>query len=1427
VLEIHLLGWFEIRLDGESIELPSRPAQSLLAYLLLNLGAHRREKLAGLLWPETTDVNARKSLRQALWLLRKVLGADHAQVLITDDISISINKAGFWLDTAILDSSDSENSIESLIGSAQVYRGELLPGFYDDWLILERERLQMVFERKMRLLLDRWAGSGQWGEVVEWSERWLALGHAPEPAYRALMVAHANLNDQSSMAAAYQRCRETLARELGVEPSEETDSLYQNLAGGKKTQKLNLALSVPQAQNNLESQSPAPGKPPFMGLQYFNEENSSLFFGREDQVGTIVAELQENHLPFFVIGASGSGKSSLLRAGVIPALKRDKSRHGRIRVMTPGEHPLHALTVNLPPGHEKNSRLVLIVDQFEELFSQCNNEIERQDFVDRIMRLSTSPERNGSVMVVIALRADFYAHCAQYASLRDAMARHQLFIGPMRAEELRRAIEEPARLGGWTFEPGLVDLILREAGQEPGVLPLLSHALLETWNRRRGRVLTLNSYVESGGVRGAISRTADWVLHHLEPAQQAVARNIFLRLTQLGELDIGTDTRRRAPLAELMSSGEHVPVIEKVLHTLADARLITIAEDSAEVSHEALIREWPTLQSWLQEDRIGLQIHRHLTRAAQDWEQLERDEGELYRGTRLAQSRDWAETHGDALNDLEREFLNASIQWAEREANEQKERLERELETAQKLAETETRRAEEQKLSALRLKRRAFILAATLAAAILLAITAFWFGQQAWTNAKLASSRELAAASISSLDADPERSILLALYALDKADTPQARDALYQAVQRSHIVSTLRSGDDIFVQAVYRSNGKDLVTVNTKGIVQIWSAESGTELSSFALPAEAPISDIFNLAFSADGSRVAQATGSEVSVFDTKSGERIALFKIEKILGVALDHDGSRLAAGTMDGVVVMHEINETSDSIIVFEGDGNPVGNPFFSPDDSQIGAISVPSLDEIEKAEVIVWNAMTAERINKAPGYRAALGPGGRLVTVLANNELVVWNIETALQLHTLSGHTNAIYRIAFSPDGASIATASWDRTARIWDMETGRLRITLTGHLEGVLSVAFSPNGTNLLTASEDKTARVWDLAPRQGVIAINTPLSAARAAFSPDGKWLALGLRGGPGRVLFWDAASGEELLDFETQHTSGINTVAFSPDQTRFATASHDKTVSIWNLSANEDGIPYLQLLHTLKALEITEGVESIYGVAFTPDGTLLGTAADDGSVGVWDVASGEAIHRLTHPGGSPHIVFNADGSRFATAGYDGTVRIWNTISGEEIRGWKAHSQSVWGVAFSPDGKWIATASRDGTAKLWNAETGEETRTFSGHSGTVVSVAFSPNSLQLATSSRDGTAKLWDVSTGQMILTFANGNSIGLNSAVFSPDGSRLATAGNNGIRIYSLFLEDLISLARSRLTRDLTPEECFQYLHEEICHLTGLSPKLK
>ena len=471
---------------------------------------------------------------------------------------------------------------------------------------------------------------------------------------------------------------------------------------------------------DIENLPPEPGEPPFQGLQYYDEKDADRFFGRENVVAKIVGRLANSRF-LTVIGASGSGKSSVVRAGVIPALRRGErlidgslpptdSGQWDIRIFTPSAHPLDALAASLTRESESVSaaaalradlaqepqalslvarrilaqngkkRLMLVIDQFEEIFTQCHQDEERKAFLENLLR-AVEPSDSQPITILLTLRADFYAQLTVQDRLRELVSQNQEFIGAMSREELTRAILQPAALGNWKVQEGLVEVILDDLGSEPGALPLLSHALLETWKRRRGRVLTVSGYTASGGVHGAIAQTAETVFRQrLTTEQQPIARMIFVKLAEVGEDAL--DTRRRAAFSELITRATDPLTIDAVLSILTESRLITTGTMEpgdtrvVEVAHEALIREWPTLRDWLNQNRQGLILHRQVTEDTNDWIKLDRDPGAVYRGARLGQMLKWAETNTDLISLTEQEFLDASRKVTEEEST-QVQRLQR------------------------------------------------------------------------------------------------------------------------------------------------------------------------------------------------------------------------------------------------------------------------------------------------------------------------------------------------------------------------------------------------------------------------------------------------------------------------------------------------------------------------------------------------------------------------------------------------------------------------------------------------------------------------------------------------------------------------------------------------------------------------------
>lgn len=1405
MLQVRLLGQFDVRVDSKRVVISSRAGQSLLAYLLLTAGiSHRRERLAGLFWPDTSDENARHSLRQELWRVRKVLSRfdPTTEYILAEELTVTFNpQADYWLDVAQLDRSvATDDPLADLSNQLALYRGELLPGFYDEWIVYEREHVQVLFEDKMKHLLELLCQEQRWANVLEWAERWITTGQTPEPAYRALMAAYAASGDRSKVTATFERCQAALDRELGVKPSDETRSLYAQLLQGAEVASVDLSTThLTPLRLRIIDEPPSPGESPFKGLQYFDEADSELFFGRERLIAKIASRLRESRFLAVVVGASGSGKSSLVRAGLIPALKRaepladgmlpEGSRDWRFEIITPTAHPLEALATALTRGSpsvsatailmddlardprslwlyvkrqmraQQTPHLLMVVDQFEELFTLCRDEFEREAFTDNLLRAILPSPLNGSsngvpreggggegsLTLVLTIRADFYAHLAQYPELREAVATQQEYIGPMTADELRRAIEEPAKRGGWEFEAGLVDLMLRDVGNEPGALPLLSHALLETWKRRSGRRLTLKGYADAGGVRGAIAYTAETVYQQLPVEQRAIARNIFLRLTELGE---GTEgTRRRAEIEELEIGGANPEQIRTVLTGLADARLITLSEHTVEVAHEALIREWPTLREWLTQDREGLRLHRHLTEAAREWEVLERDPGALYRGARLAQAGEWASANLTALNAHERAFLEAS------RAAEQQETMEREAHQQRELE---------------------------------------------------AASRELATAATSNLEIDPERSILLALQAVSTTDTLEAEDALHRAVLASRVQLALRGHTDRVTAVAFSPDGARVATASRDGTARVWDAATGRELLILR-GHQAPVNTVV---ISPDGKRLITCSDDPTTkVWDADSGaELLTLHHTTPVNTVTISADGRRLVTGGQYEPVKVWDAVTGKELLTLNTNDLDIVLGLAFSPDGRRVAA-------SLLNSTVKVWDVSSGKVPFSLPTPsglgQVAFSPDGARLAASDGPLLKVWDAATGKELLTQSGHTGPIFALAFSADGTRLATGGQDRKAIVWDAETGRKLITLSGNANTVTGVAFNPAGTQLVTSSDDGTARVWNVGLSRELLTLAAAHGSGRVAFSPDGTRLASGLQDGTAKV--WDATTGQELLVL-SGHAASVQDVAFSLDGTRLATASADRTAKVWDAATG-------QLLLTLAGHN-----GAINDIAFSPDGSRIATAGGDRKAIVWNASTGWRLLSLTGPAPIVALAFSSDGQRLATANGGGSVKVWDAATGRDLLALHGrHTSAVSDVVFSPDNQLLATASQDGTAIVWNAATGQELLTLSGHVSVVMAAAFSPDGKRLVTASRDGTAKVWDVATGQVLLTLL-GDDAGLNGVALSPDGARLVTGSDSAMRVYLLPIEDLVALAHTRLMRTLTTDECQQFLHLDKSMDASISP---
>ncbi len=1209
--------------------------------------------------------------------------------------------------------------------------------------------------------------------------------------------------------------------------------------------------------------APALGLCPYKGLDYFDEGDAELFVGREGLTEKIIHEVLALISPgqteagrfFAIVGASGSGKSSLVRAGLVPALRWNKqSANWQILVLTPTAHPLESLATTLTRESSltataqlmddlaqerralslyikrelKNSSgtyFLLVIDQFEELFALCRFADERSAFIDAI--LTAAYDEDGKAIVVITLRADFYAHCASSLQLRQALATHQEYIGAMNDEEMRRAIEEPARRGRWEFEEGLVDLILHDVGHEPGALPLLSHALLETWQRRQGRKMTLSGYTASGGVRGAIAETAEAVFtDQFNLEQQTIARRIFLRLTELGDETATGDTRRRATINELMINPEEMDATQLVLKALADARLVTTSEDSVQVAHEALIREWPTLRRWLEENREGLRQHRQLTEASQEWAATEREPGILFRSGRLAQARDWAVTHLDDMNALEKEFLEASISAGEREAAEREAQRQRELQAAQQLADHEKRRAKE--------RGRAIILVTSIGIlAVVLALMAFFAWQRSASQAAVNLSLSLSAAAQRVNDGG-QSDLALAL----------AKESVNMAQPPSQALRVLRE--------VALGSGTRAV------------------LNGYQFPAQsADISPDEKSAVSAgcaqmDSSGACQA--SDLIIWDLVAMKELSGWSAQQagVNHVAYSQDGQHILSSALDGsLIVWNLMGEIVQKVTNLPG---KVTDFAFVPNTNDM-------LLGLDDGSMIRWNLTSDERIyfTKSASPITALSIASQspiAVTAHLDGSLTVWDLTTHEFIRSFASQESGIQSVVLTPDGKQIifSIAGGITVIRRIDSLDGRLineqptgcvptdlalsvdaTHLLVGCLQEVMlidvpnwkveyefidfptlvnSVSINSNGSLGLATLRDGSLRVYNLGNQESYNIIDIEVDELDAiAVSSDGKYLLLndGAKDGSSKPALWDIDQKKVVLTY-TLPISDLTPTALqiSPDNQMAAAAgtfSNSPTVVVWDLKTG-----------SLQCPSFTDFtlIEGYYGraVAFSPDSRYLlaGTQTFGGSNGelvLWDVQTCKLIKKFNNSEDVTSIAFSSDGRLAITGiGYLGRVTLWDVASGEAIG---RYPYTEWGpvldVAFGPDDKTILGSGLF-DLYLWDVDTKEIIRRYSGLTLYPYNLSLSPDKKYVLSGNMNGELLLWDFATGEEADRL--NTHLSIVSTVITPDSKTAYAAAMEGKLIEwpiaEMSLPELLDwIKANRYVRELTCAEKLQYHVASVC----------
>jgi WD40 repeat protein/DNA-binding SARP family transcriptional activator len=1096
---------------------------------------------------------------------------------------------------------------------------------------------------------------------------------------------------------------------------------------------------------------------PFKGLACFDVADARYFFGRERLVAELVARAVGTPL-LGVVGPSGSGKSSVVRAGLLPALASGVLpgiEDWPQVLIRPGEHPMRELHSS---GLEvcRDDRVVLAVDQFEEIFTACRDEAERAAFIDALAR---RPREAGG-LVVLAVRADFYARCAAYPRLAKLLGPNHVLVGPMEREELRRAIERPAQRAGLIVEADLVDALLADVEDEPGALPLLSTALLELWQRRDGRHLLHSTYERTGGVRGAVARLAEEAFGQLDPAQQAVARTVLLRLA--GEDAGGAVVRRRVARAELESaSGDDVA---RVLAVLTDRRLLTMSATTVEVAHEALLREWPRLRGWLEDDADGRRVHRHLADAAREWDERGRAPGDVYGGARLAAALEWRGGHEHEVNATERAFLDASRTAAGR---------------AQR-----------------RLRLALAGVAALLVIAALGGVIALHQRGSARSEARAAEAQRLGAQAL--IEPRVDRSLLLARQGVALDDSRVTRSSLLAALLRNPAAVGVIGSDGRPLNALGLSpDGRTLAAADNQGRVLFVDPVTRRPVGR---PYTA-LSPIQAVTYSPDG-RVVTLTGNDfIDVLDGRThAYRTRLFA-ERGLGRAtkqLRPDQVSFfgaVAFSPDSRVLATDVvafPRREDDIVRWDvATGRRLGAPqrvastahpalvgFLGP-----GSQLVTSGDR----RTVVRDAVTMRPLRRFDdgGLPHALSPDGRALALgAADGSVRLLDLQTGKLRAAAGRHDAAVTDLRFTPDSRTLVTAGGDGRVNVWNVTAASRLESFAGHAGAVSGIVISPDGRTVYSAGEDGNVVEWDLTGARGFGRSFTTPRPGRPPAPPQG--VAVAVTPDQTRFAVPDPTGRVDRFDSRTLTENGrtpvspgtpVTGVALAPDGRTMAATTADGHLRFGDLSTTRTVGPLLR-----------DHADRAWAPAFSGDGRWLATAGSDQAVHLWDMRRRMMVGTyFVLDGVAVNLSISPDGTKLAATIDDqlghGELDIISVPQLEVLT--KAHAPAGdWGQ-FSRDGRTLLYGDDAGRTWLYDTRTWRPRgRPLAGATGPILTANLSPDGRMLATTSTDGTTRLWDVASHRPIGTALPGIANHDVAAAFVEGGTHLITVYDNG-RAYS------------------------------------------
>ncbi len=1218
---------------------------------------------------------------------------------------------------------------------------------------------------------------------------------------------------------------------------------------------------------------PFDGSCPYKGLDVFEEEDAELFFGRETLVENLVGRVKETRT-VFVTGPSGSGKSSLVRAGLLPALRQGEikelhSDRWLYASMKPGRDPIEALAgvfsrlKNPDLGdyfrrnaasasdlqdcaesiltERRDQRFVLFIDQFEEVFTQLSPE-KATGFIQMLDCAATVD--NGRVIILFAMRSDFVPNCAAYPQLNALLNRQFVQIGAMQPHELVSAIAQPALRVGLRIDPDLISQIINDMEGEPGALPLMQFALKDLFDSQQEKsgiiALTLNDYLQRGGIRKALERHADQTFAELGAEEQELARSIFTGLIEVGR---GTqDTRRTAIFDELVPSNANSPEIQTIVRKLADARLITTDEvggkDTVTISHEKLIDAWPWLKKLVNENREVIALQNQIATDAQEWMQHHRDASYLYSGARLASANEQLKANKLVLSGTSLEYIQAG------QARRRRDRIARigavvviivALFVAMSIFGALSYKNNITALTAQAASTAAIAQQSTAEAASTQAVAN---EQEARRQAEISRAGELAALALSGKDTTFNTSLLLALEANKAVDNPRTEGALLNLVASHPGLESYISGHDNWVNSIaFSPDGKQLISGGGAADhpLLLWDVSNPNAPKRLAsLDGDPKFDTVMSVSFSPDGIHVASAVNdNNILLWDISNPS--APKQLSTLTGhtgsvnsIAFSPDGKELVSGSDDNTVIIWNVSDPAkpSQLSSLAGLDKRIGSVTFDQDGKQLAAGD-------GAGNIFLWNVSDPAKpspVAMIPGNDSAVksvafsSDGTRLASGSEDRNITLWDIshpDAPTQLSTLKGHKDWVNAVVFNKDDTQLVSGSEDATIIVWDISDPaipkKLKM-LQGHSSGVVSIAFSPDGTQMASGSKDETIILWDVA-KSTVPAELSKVDGSNwvsdVAYNSDGKHIA---STNAEFVFLWDVSDPTKpSQSSKLRGKSSINKIAFSPDGKQLASGDDNGSIILWDVSDPTKPTELATLSGHTKA---------VTSIVFSPDGKRLASASNDVTIILWDISNQNTpviLSKMDSLDSSANtLAFSPDGKRIASGGGDQEVTLWDVsdpAKPSKLTTLQNTRNTVMSVAFSPDGKYLAAGTIENLIYIWSMKEKDPASpqylsTLKGHINWVNSIAFSRDDKWLASGSWDSNVILWDVSnpnTPSQLATLS-GHSESVNSVAFSPDGKRLVSgSGDGSIILWDLDLQSWIQKTCQRVGRNFTSTEWTQY----------------